>query len=194
MACSLCWAWCEAATLIQAMVRGGDLDPGELFGGGAELVHVAHGGHRVHVDDGGSIDGFEADIRGIAVGAGGGAGGHAFGARPPGEGDEAYGGLAGGDGLRGMADVQHVGRAAGLGAVHVAHVAQAHVFNHRQCAEPGCVAGAEVAVHIVDAKARIGQRPARALRMDLRHRLVRRLACGVLVDARDIGFAPDAHR
>ena len=37
IACGLCCAWCEAATLIQASCSAG----------GAELVHVAHRAHRV---------------------------------------------------------------------------------------------------------------------------------------------------
>src|SRR3546814_4026189 len=35
--------------VVLRVVRGGDLDPGELLAGRAELVHVAHGAHGVHV-------------------------------------------------------------------------------------------------------------------------------------------------
>ncbi len=33
--------------IVLGVMGGGDLDPGELLAGGAELVHVAHGAHAV---------------------------------------------------------------------------------------------------------------------------------------------------
>ncbi len=38
--------------IVPGVVGGGDLDPGELLAGGAELMHVPHRAHRVHVGGG----------------------------------------------------------------------------------------------------------------------------------------------
>ena len=38
--------------IVLRMVRRGDLDPGELFAGGAEFMHMTMRGHGIHVDDG----------------------------------------------------------------------------------------------------------------------------------------------
>ena len=85
-----------------------------------------------------------------------------------GEGDQRDPALAGRDGGRRVADVGHVRRAAGLGAVDVRAV-QAQVLGHGERPEAGRVAGAEVAVDVVEAQAGVGQRPRGHLGVDLRH-------------------------
>ena len=57
----------------------------------------------------------------------------------------------------GVADVDEVGRAAGLGRVDVAH-AQAEVLGHGQAADAGRVAGAEVRVDVGQRQPGVGER------------------------------------
>src|SRR6185437_17099683 len=47
------------------VVRGGDLDPGQLLGGGAILVHMAHRAHAVGVVGGAAPDVLEAGFRNL---------------------------------------------------------------------------------------------------------------------------------
>jgi hypothetical protein len=77
------------------------------------------------------------------------AGGHALRARPaPASVIERDVALAHGDGLRGVGDVDDVGRAAGLRGVDVPEL-QPHVVGHREAAEARRVARAEVAVDVL---------------------------------------------
>ena len=65
--------------VVLGVVRGGDLDPGELLAGSAEFVHVPARGHAVHVHHGGSVDELERHVgRSVAVIAGRRAGRHAL--------------------------------------------------------------------------------------------------------------------
>jgi hypothetical protein len=121
------------------------------------------------------------------------AGRHALGARTAGQGDERDLALAGGDRLGRVGDMDHVGRAAGIGGVHMARL-QPHVLDHRHRSETGRVAGAEVAVDIVLGEARVLERPLGDLRVELRQRDVLRQARRVFVDAGYVGLTLDAHR
>ncbi len=156
-------------------------------------MHVAHGGHRVLVHHRGRERRLEGHVgSGRAVVAGRGAGGHALGARPAGQGDEGHVAAPGRDGLRGVGHVDHVGGAAGLGGVDVAQ-AEAHVVGHGEAAQPGRVARAEVAVHVVLGEPGVGERAAGHLRVELGQRDPVRLAGGMLEGADDAGLVPDAH-
>jgi hypothetical protein len=116
----------------------------------------------------------------------------AFGTRPPGERDQRDVAMAGGDRLRRMRHMDEVRGAAGLGRVDMAH-AQAEVVDHAQHAEAGCIAGAEVAVDVLELEPGIGQRTARAFVVELRGGLVGRLAQRMFPGARDAGFSLDGH-
>ena len=86
--------------VVLGVMRGGDLDPGELLAGRAELVHVAHGAHGVHVGGGRPVGKLELQVGLVRIaGARRGAGGHALAARPAGERDQRDVALAGGDRL-----------------------------------------------------------------------------------------------
>ncbi|MNT04635.1 hypothetical protein D3C72_1392230 [compost metagenome] len=74
----------------------------------------------------------------------------------------------------------------------MAHL-QAEVVDHVGGAQPRRIAGAEIAIHVRQGQAGIGQRAARGFRVQLRHRLVRGLAGRVLVGPDDICLAFDAH-
>ena len=114
--------------------------------------------HRVQVHHRGPERELEGHVgRGGAVVARRRAGRHALGARPAGQRDQRHVALARGDGLGGVADVHHVGRAAGLGRVDVAEL-EPHVVGHRQRAQAGRVAGAEVAVDVVLGEAGVRER------------------------------------
>ena len=123
--------------IVLGVMGGGDLDPGELLAGGAELVHVAHGAHGIHVRRGRRIGELELQIRLVRIaGARRGTGRHAFAARPAGERDQRDVAAAGGDCLGGVPDVHEIGRAAGVGGVDVAQL-EVHVVDHRQAPRPG---------------------------------------------------------
>jgi len=85
-----------------------------------------------------------------------------------------------------------IGGAAKLGRLGVAQL-EIHVLRHRRRAGPGCVAGAEIAVDIGAREARVGECAERHLGVQLRHRLVRRMARRMLEGAGDVGFALDGH-
>ena len=110
--------------IVLRVMGGRDLDPGQLLAGGAVVVHVAHGTHAVGVVGGGAIGGLE-----IGLGAGG-PRRHRAGARLARQGDQRDRAFAGGDGFGGVAEMDQIGTAAGLGGVHVADL-QAEVIDHR---------------------------------------------------------------
>ncbi len=72
-----------------------------------------------------------------------------IGNRPACQRDQRHIAMPRGDGLRRVIDMNDVGRPAGLGAVHMTHIVEAHVFDHVDRAQPRCVAGAEICVNIV---------------------------------------------
>ena len=182
-----------ACGVVLGVARGGHLDPGQLGAGRAELVHVAHGRHGVLVHHGRAVGELERHVgHAHAVVARGGARGHALGSRPAGQGDQGHVALAGGDGLRGMADVDDVRRSARLRGVHVAEL-EPHVVGHGEPAQPGRVARAEVAVDVGPGEPGVLQRALGDLGVELGQRLVVGLAGGMLVDARDVGLSLDRH-
>jgi hypothetical protein len=75
----------------------------------------------------------------------------------------------------------------------MAHIAEAHVVDHRETAEARSVARAEVAVDVVERQARIAQRAPRAFGVQLGGGLVGRVARRVLKGSHHIGLSPDAH-
>ena len=85
-----------------------------------------------------------------------------------------------------------VGGPSRLRRVHVPE-RESHVVGHREPAEAGRVAGAEIAVHVGLAQARVRQRAPGDLRVKLGQRLVVGLARRVLVDPGDVGLALDGH-
>ena len=178
--------------VVLGVVAGGDLDPGELFAGGSELVHVAHGAEAVHVGGDGSEGGFPGGIGdGGEDGAGVGAG-VSFAAGAAGEGDEGDLAAASGDGFGGVGDVGDVAAAADVGAVEVAE-AEVHVVGHGEGAEAGGVAGAEVAVDVVLGEPGVVEGADGGFGVELGDGFVGGLAGGVLVGTDDAGLAFDAH-
>ena len=185
----------QSMLVVLRVMRGRDLDPGKLLGGRAELVHVAHGAHGVHVHHRRPVGELEGLVRRrrAAAAARHGAGRHAVGARPAGQGDQRHLALARRDRLGGVGDMQQIGRAAGVGRIDVARL-QPHVLDHRHRPEARRIAGAEIAVDVVLGEAGIVQRALGHLGVDLRQRDVRREPRRMLVDAGNVGFALDAHR
>ena len=116
--------------VVLRVVRGRDLDPGELLARRAELVHVAHRHHGVHVDRRRAVRLLER-----ALGRAGAVtrlqAARAFRARPAREGDQRDVAAAGSDRRGCMRDMHDVRGTAGLGRVDVAHL-EAEVFGHRQ--------------------------------------------------------------
>ena len=117
-----------------------DLDPGELFAGGAVVVHMAHGTHAVGIVGGRAVSRLEIGL------CAGGARRHRPGARLAGERDQRDRAFAGRDRFGGVAEMDQIGTAAGLGGIHMANL-EAEVIDHRPKAAGG-VAGAEIAVDI----------------------------------------------
>ena len=136
--------------VVLRVMGGRDLDPGELLAGGAVLVHVAHGAHAVGVVGGGAVGGLE-----IELGAGR-ARRRRAGARLAGQRDQRDAAFAGGDRLGGVAEMDQIGAAAGLGGIEMADL-EAEIIGHGH--HPARrVAGAEVAVDIGLGEARVLQR------------------------------------
>src|SRR5712671_3454937 len=93
-----------------------------------------------------------------------------------------------------MTDLQQVGRPAGIGRIPVAQL-EPEIVDHRQCAEPGGVAGrAKISVDVVLGEPGIDERALGAFGMQLKQRLVVGLARRMLEDSDDIGLAFYAHR
>ena len=180
--------------IVLRVMRGRDLDPGELLGGRSELVHVPHRAVGVHVHDGRTVRELERIVgrRRAAAAARHGAGRHALGARAAGQGDQRHLALARGDRLGGVTDMKHVGRAAGVGRIDVTDL-EAHVLDHRHRPETGRIAGAEVAVDVVLGEAGVLQGALGALGVDLGQRDVLREPRRMLVDAGNVSFALDTH-
>ena len=184
MACGLCCAWCDAATLTQA--SWALVVPNWCMWRMAAMAYMltvvgAYGNSNGPLGHGG--DGRARH----------GAGGHALRAGPPRQRDQRHRALAQRDRLGGVADVEHVGRAAGVRGVHVPEL-EAQVVGHRQRAEPGRVARAEVAVDVVLGEPGVRERAVRDLGVELGDRLVVRLARRVLERADDVGLALDGQR
>ena len=181
------------------------LDPRQLLGSGPELVHVPARRQRVHTQHVGSVEAFEAGLGrggegGDGVGGAARAGSapatedaRARGSRLPGQRHEGDAALPRGDGCGCVTDVDVVRRATGLGGVDVGELVEAEIIGHRHRAEAGGVAGAEVAVDVVEGEPGVGQRAQRHLGVDLRQRPVGDLAPWVLVSAHDEGLASDGH-
>ncbi len=179
--------------IVLRMVRRRDLDPGQLLAGGAVLIHVPHGAHGVEIHRGRAERELERHVRRVGiVDARRGPGRHALRARPAGQRDQRDAALAGGDGGGGMRHMDQIGRAAGVGGIHVPDV-EADIVEHRQGTEPGGIAGTEIAVDIAQREPGVGQRPARDLGVQLPERLVERLAGRMLVGTDDIGRSAVAH-
>ena len=130
-------------------------------------MHVAHGAHGVAVGGGETQREFPLGVGLVGIAqARRGAGGHAFAARPAGQGDQGDVALAERDGLGGMADMHEIGGTAGIGRIEMAQL-QAHIVGHGDSAARR-VAAAEIAVDIVLAKAGVAQRAQSHFGMQLR--------------------------
>ncbi len=178
--------------VVLGMMRSGDLDPGELLAGRAVLVHVAHRAHRVHVRGGWPVGVLERRVGRVLRGARRRAGRLPLAARLSGQGDQRDVALAERDRLGGVPDMDQIGRAAGIGRIHVAQF-EAHVIGHRQRPEPRRVAGAEIAVDILFLEAGVFERALGRFGMQLGERFVFGLARRMLIDPDDIGLVLDAH-
>src|SRR5690242_4608375 len=92
-----------------------------------------------------------------------------------------------------MAHVHVVGGATGIGRIDMAEL-EAHVFDHRQTAESRRIArSTEIAIYVALAEPCVFERALRNLGMQLRERLVRRLACWMFVYTDDVGLAFETH-
>ncbi|APO52550.1 hypothetical protein BD122_19806 [Bradyrhizobium diazoefficiens] len=172
--------------IVLRVVRGRDLDPGELLAGGAIVVHVAHGTHAIGIMRGRAVSGLEIGFRA------GRARRHHAGARFPGERDQRDRALARRDRFRGMTEMDDVGTAAGLGGIDVAELfgVEAEIVDHRPGAA-GRVARAEIAVDIVLAEPGILDRALGDLGVELGGGFVRRMPGRVFVDPGNVGLALD---
>ncbi len=180
--------------IVLRVMRGRDLDPGELLAGGAVLVHVAHRAHGVHVRGRRAIRELVLEIRLARIAHPRvGAGLDALRARPPGECDQCNIALARCDRFRGVSDVEEIGRATGIRGVDVLEP-QAHVIGEGISTEAGRIASrAEITVDVVLGQPGVIDRTLGDLGMELRQRFVRRLSCRVLVGPDNVRFALGAH-
>ncbi len=169
--------------VVLRVMRRRDLDPGELLAGGAVIVHVAHRAHAVDVVRGGVIRGLE-----IGFGADG-ARRHRPGARLARQRDQRDRASPGGDGFRGMAEMDQIGAAAGVGGVEMADL-QAHVVGHRHDAARR-IAGAEIAVDIGLGQPGIFQRALGDFGVELCGGFVGCVPGRVLIDPGEVGFSSD---
>ena len=169
--------------VVLRVMRGRDLDPGQLLAGGAELMHVAHGAHAVDVVRGGAVGGLE-----IGLGAAG-ARRHRAGARLAGQRDQRDRAAAGRDGFRGMAEMDQIGAAAGIGGIEMAYL-EAEIIGHRHHPAGG-VAGAEIAVDIGLGQPGVLQRALGDFGMQLRGGFIGCMPGRMLVNPGQIGLALD---
>ena len=155
-------------------------------------MHVALGCHGVLIERDRVIGQFEGHVRGIgAEVARYGTGGTL---RPgaPSKGHQCDIALAGGNGFRGMGDVNEIGGTARVGRIHMAH-AEVEVIDHCQRPEPRRIAGTGIAVDIAESQPRIRQRAVRDFSMELSNGFIRRFARRMFVDAHDAGFSLETH-
>ena len=179
--------------IVARVMRSRDLDPGELFAGGAVLMHVAHGAHGVAIRSRQPIRKFPRRFRLVRIAQPRrGAGRLTFAARPAGERDQRNIALAECDGLGGMRGERHIGGAAEFGGIDVAKF-QIHVLGHGGRPRARRIAGAEIAVDVVSAQPCIIQRTECHLSVKLRHRLIRRMPGRMLIGSGDIGLTLDCH-
>ena len=134
--------------IVLGVVRGGHLDPGELFGSGAEFIHVALGCQGIHVHRHQTVGPFVGRVRYIGDGDPLLRAAAAFGARPAGERDQRNLAFAFSDCLCGMRGVDQIGTAANVGRVEVTDL-QTHVVDHVERSEAGSITGAEVGVDVL---------------------------------------------
>jgi hypothetical protein len=174
------------------MVRGGDLDPGELLAGGAEFMHVTHCHHRVTVGGDNAVGRLERRIGQVCAPGARLRAARALRTRPAGERHQRDIALAQRDRLRGVRDVDQVRGAAGIGRLHVAQ-AEAEVVRHRQGSQARRVARAEIAVDVIALQPRVLERALRYFGVQLRDRFVLGLAGRMLVGPDDAGLSLDAH-
>jgi len=160
-----------------------DLDPGQLLAGGAELMHVAHSAHAVNVVRGGVVGGLEIDL-----GAGR-ARRHGAGARFSSQRDQRDRAFAGGDRLRGMAEMDQIGAAAGVGGIEMTDL-EAQIIGHRHHAT-GRVASAEIAVDIGLGQACVLQRALGDFGMKLCGGFIGCVPGRMLVDPGEVGLTLD---
>jgi hypothetical protein len=147
-------------------------------------VHMTHGTHAIGIVRGRTVSGLEIGFGALQTRR------HHAGARLAGQRDECDRALAGGNRLRGMAEMDDVGAAAGLGGVDVTRL-EAEIVDHRPQA-PLRIARAEIAVDVLVRQARILERALGDFGMQLRDGFVRRMPGRVFVDAGDICLALDA--
>ena len=136
--------------IVLRVMRSRDFDPGQLLAGGTEFMHVTHGAHAVDVVRGRAIGGFEVEF------SAGPARGHRAGARLAGQRDQRDAAFARCNRLRGMAEMDQIGAAAGVSGIEMPDL-QAQIVDHRH--HPArSVASAEITVDISLGQACVFQR------------------------------------
>src|SRR6266702_5366732 len=169
--------------IVLRVMRGRDLDPGELLAGGAIVVHVTHGAHAIGIVGGRTIGCLEVGLGARRTRR------RRAGARLAGQRDQRDRALARRDRLRRVAEMDDVGAAAGVGAVYMAQI-EAEIIDHR----PGTarrVTGAEVAVDVVLGEPGILDRAFGDLGVKLGCGFVRRMPGRMFVDPGNVGLALD---
>jgi len=126
--------------IVLGVMRGGDLDPGELFAGGAVVVHMAHGTHAVDVMGGGAVSGLEIGLGARAARR------QRTSARLARQRDQCDRAFTGGDRLSRMTEMDQIGTSAGVGGIEMTHL-EAEVIDHRHRPARG-VTGAKIAIDI----------------------------------------------
>ena len=171
--------------IVLGMMRRSNLDPSQPLGRSAIFMHVPLGRHRVERRR-------DRRVRGEKWGVGGalkidarqtkGAAGRQL---VVGHRDERNVTPAGADRIDGVLHVKEIGGPARLGRIHVAQVCQAEILGHGQSANAGCIARAEIAIHVFEPKTGVGQSAVRDVRMKTRPRQTIRTADGVLKHSSD---------
>ena len=169
--------------IVLRVMRGRDLDPGQLLAGGAVVVHMAHRAHAIGIMRGGAVSRLKVLLGSRRARR------HYAGARLAGQRDQRDRAFSGGDGFGCMAEVDQIGTAAGFGGVDMPHL-QPEIVDHR----PGAarrIAGAEIAVDVGLGQAGIFERALGDFGMQLRGGFVGGMPGRMLVNSGDVGLAFD---
>jgi hypothetical protein len=178
----------QGIRIVLGVMRSADFDPGELFAGRAVLVHMSHRRHGIQVQRHRRVGRLERRLWNVAASIA-----DRRATTPEARAsDQRNVALAGGDRFGCMRNVVEVGRPAGVRRVGMLH-GEAHVVDHAETAEPRGIAGTIISVHVFRGQPSIFESALGDFRVELGNRFVLDLARGMLIDARNIGFAFDAH-
>ena len=172
--------------IVLRVMRGGDLDPGELLAGRAKVVHVAHGTHAIGIVRGGPISRLKIDLGARRARR------HRPGPRLARQRHQCDRAFSCRDGLGGMAEMDQIGAAAGVGGIDMTQLlgVETEIIDHRPSAA-WRVTSHEVAVDVVLGEPGVLNGALGDLGMELGGGFVGCMPGGVLKDPGNVGLALD---